>query len=190
TAGVLVSDTFTGTGLLTAHIPDVNLGGGTWTVTGGTPIPTLNGGVVGVSGGSGHLQATLESAASNVRVAVDLRAGATQPVAAIVFRLTDANNHLLLMFNQNALHFYRRQAVTYTLLGSSGPLSPLVNGNTRRLELRASGSQLTGWWNGVRVLTVAETFNQNATQHGLDWNSASDATTTFDNLEIRNIGAP
>ncbi|HEY1306713.1 MAG TPA: M4 family metallopeptidase [Vicinamibacterales bacterium] len=185
TSGLLAADTFAGTGALTAHTPDL---GGPWIVTGSSPIPTIGGGVAGVSPGSGHLQATLDAGASDVRVAADFRAGASaQQLAALVFRLSDEDNYLLLMFYQNALHFYRRQAGVYTLLASSAPLAPVADGSSRRLEVRASGSQLTGWWNGVQLLSVAETFNQTATRHGLNWNSAYDATATFDNFEVKNV---
>ena len=189
-ADLLVTDSFTGSGLLTAHAPDVNVGGAPWTVTGGTPVPTLSGGVVGVTSGSGHLQATIETGAPDIRLGVDYRVGSGPQLAALAFRLTDANNHLLLMFYQNALHFYRKQAGAYALLASSAPLTPIASGGTQRLEVRTSGTQLTGWWNGVQVVQASDAVQQNATRHGLDWNSTYDATTTFDNLEIRNTGAP
>jgi hypothetical protein len=81
-----------------------------------------------------HLQATLATGAPDVRVGVDYRVGSGAQLAAIAFRLTDANNHLLLMFYSNALHFYRKQAGIYTLLASSAPLAPIASGSTQRLE--------------------------------------------------------
>jgi hypothetical protein len=58
---------------------------------------------------------------------------ATQ-LAALVIRLTDANDHLLLMYYQNGLHFYRRQNGTYTLLASSAPFTTNRGGEYHRLE--------------------------------------------------------
>ena len=43
---LVVSDTFTGSGPLTAHEPDFNANGTQWIVTGGPPEPTLSGGSV------------------------------------------------------------------------------------------------------------------------------------------------
>ena len=53
-------------------------------------------------------------------------AASADRLAGLAFRLTDANNHLLLLFYENALHFYRRQDGTYSLLASSGPLAPIA----------------------------------------------------------------
>src|SRR5262249_6766503 len=153
-----------------------------------TPIPTLDGGVVGVMAGSGHLQATVETLAPDVRMGVDYHVGSGPQLAGLAFRLTDANNHLLLMFHSNALYFYRKQGGIYTLLASSAPLAPIANGSIQRLEVRTSGTQVTGWWNGVQVVQATDDIQQHATRHGLDWNSAFDPTTTFDNFEIRNAG--
>jgi Zn-dependent metalloprotease len=190
-ADLLVTDSFTGAGALTSHTPDVNASGAPWTVTGGPPSPTLTGGVVGIAAGGGHVQATLQTNVADIRMGVDYRVGASsQRLAGLAFRLTDANNHLLLLFFDNALHFYRRQNGTYSLLASSGPLAPIAGGTTQRMEVRASGTTLTGWWNGAQVVQASDTIQQTATRHGLDWNTAFDSATTFDNLEIRNAGAP
>jgi hypothetical protein len=51
-----------------------------------------------------------------------------------------------------------------------------------RLEVRAVGSGLQGWWDNALILQIADSFQQTATRHGLDWNSGYDSTTTYDNL--------
>jgi hypothetical protein len=94
------------------------------------------------------------------------------------------------LFYENALHFYRRQNGTYSVLASSVPLAPIAGGSTQRMEVRTSGTALTGWWNGVQVVQASDAIQQAATRHGLNWNPSFDSATTFDNLEIRNIGAP
>ena len=188
---LIVMDTFTGTGTLTSHTPDLNVSGGPWSVTGGSPMPTLAGGLVGVTAGTGHLQATLQTGAADIRMGVDYRVGTgTQRLAGLAFRFADVNNHLLLLFYENALHFYRRQNGGFELLASSPALAPVAAGSTQRIEVRTVGSALTGWWNGVQVVQAVETFQQTATRHGLDWNTSFDFGARFDNLEIRGAAPP
>jgi hypothetical protein len=84
-------------------------------------------------------------------MAVDYRVGAgPNQLAALVLRYTDENNHILLMFYQNALHFYRRAAGAYTLMASSPPLAPIATGSTQRIEVRTIGDQLTGYGTAFR----------------------------------------
>ena len=110
-SNLLVSDTFTGANatLLTSHAPDVNQTGHAWTVTGATPTPTLVGGRATVGAGSGHLQATIDSGVSDIQMATDYVVGTGPGLGALAFRLTDANNFLLLETNGSNLQFYRRQ---------------------------------------------------------------------------------
>jgi len=190
-ADLLVVDSFTGTGALTTHTPDFNASSAPWTITGAPPAPSLADGVVGITSGSGHVQATLQTAASDIRMRVDYRVGGNpNRLAALAFRLTDVNNHLLLLYNANALHFYRRQAGAYTLLASSATLPSVAAGSIQRMEVRAVGATLSGWWNGVQVVQTVDGFQQTATRHGLDWNAGYDPAAAFDNLEIRNAGTP
>ena len=188
---LLVLDAFTGSGALTSHVPDLNLNGGPWSVTGGPPTPTLAGGVVGITTGTTHVQATLQTNVADIRMGVDYRVGASsQRLAGLAFRLMDVDNHLLLLFYENALHFYRRQSGAYVWLASSGALAPVAGGSTHRMEVRTAGSVLTGWWDGVQVVQASEIFLQSATRHGLDWNPSLDVAATFDDLEIRNASVP
>ena len=46
------------------------------------------------------------------------------------------------------------------------------------------GCTLQGWWDGALALQTVEPFQMNATRHGLDWNSAFDATTTYENFAL------
>ena len=185
---LLASDSFTGTGPLTSHAPDVNQQGMPWQVHGATGTPALSGGRVGITPGSGHVQAVLATGAAHIRMGVDYRVG-TSPnqMASLVFRFIDANNHVLLMFYDSALHLYARQNGVFTLLASSVPLFPVASGSTHRLEVRTFGSLLSGWWDGVEVVAANSTLMQQATLHGLGWNTAFDASATFDNLEIRDV---
>jgi hypothetical protein len=186
---LLVQDTFTGMpgALLPAHAPDVNLTGASWTVTGGSPVPTLSSGMVAIGSGTGHLQATIDTGVANIAMGVDYHVGMGPGMGALAFRLTDVNNHLLLLTWENRLQLYRRQAGFYTLLANQ-PLASVSAGSTHRLEARATGSTIEGWWDGVRVLQVSEPFQQTATRHGLDWNTSYDRTTTYDDFELRVVG--
>jgi hypothetical protein len=183
----IVSDTFTGANgtLLTSHSPDVNFPGSSWSITGSPPFPTLNDGAVGVTPGTQHLQATLLIGPVSLFMAADYRVGnSPQQMAALVFRYFDQNNHMLLLFYQNALHFYRRQSGTYTLLASSAPLPPVAPGSVRRMEVRATGNQLTGSWNAVQVVEAFDASFVTGPRAGLDWNPDVDPTAAFDNLDI------
>ena len=194
---LLASDTFTGADgtLLSAHTPDV--GGGVWSITGAPPFPTLNGGFVGVTAGTTQTQATLSLGMQvNMRMAVDYRVGTgTSHTAGLVFRFIDQNNFLVLLFNQNAslneLQFLRRQGGVTTLFAYSPPLPRVTcHGTTHRLEVRASGGVLTGFWNGVPVVQSSDSNFVTGTRFGLNWSPSVDSTATFDNLEIYNMGVP
>lgn len=184
-AVTVVSDTFTGTdgSLLSLHVPDVGQTKGGWAVTGSAPAPTLAQGVVQVVAGAGQALATVDAGIADIDMSVDVRVG-TAPLAGLAFRLMDANNHLLLVVNGDTLQFYRvqggaRELLASQALGTTGP------GSTHRLGVRATGSTLQGWWDGVLTVKATDTFQLKATRHGLAWNPASDATTTFDNFTLR-----
>src|SRR5206468_10415100 len=103
---------------------------------------------------------------------------------ALVFRLTDANNFLVMDTYLNGLHLYRRQAGTWVFVASEPLPVPLQPGTMHRLEVRTLGTTIEGWWDGVRLLQVFDEFQAAATRHGLDWNSAYDATTTYRNFQL------
>jgi len=133
-----------------------------------------------VSGG-GHLQTTFDSGVSDVRLATDYFAGSGPGMGALVFRLVDANNFLLLETYAGQLQLYRRQSGNWTLLATA-PLATLMPGSTHRLEVRAVGNTLQGWWDNVLTLQTVDSFQATATRHGLDWNSAYDPSTAYDNF--------
>ena len=152
-ADVVVTDTFTGTGSLTSHTPDLNVNASPWIVTGGSPTPVLSGGVVGIGSGTSHVQADAGHRPGGIRLAVDYRVGSgSEPLAGLVFRFSDVNNHLLLLFYQNGLHVYRRQSGNYILLGSSG-MGPVASGSTHRsrsTNVRNGDHELLGRRRAVR----------------------------------------
>ena len=191
--GLLVQDAFAGTPgtVLTAHAPNLNFTGTPWTLTAGSPTPTLvPGGGVGVTPGPGHLQMTLDSGVADVAMAIDYRVGSGPGMGALVFRLSDPDNFLLLETYLNGLYLFKRQAGIWIQLASQSLPAPLVPGTAHWLEVRTLGSTIEGWWDGARLLQVTNTFQQTATRHGLDWNSAFDATSVYTNLYLRGNGTP
>src|SRR5207247_1965750 len=82
-----------------------------------------------------------------------------------------------------------KQSGAYTLIASQ-PIAPVAAGSTHRIEVRTTGSTVQAWWDNALVISATETFQQTATRHGLDWNSAYDATVTFDNFAIRSALGP
>jgi hypothetical protein len=185
--GMLVQDTFTGTAgtLLTSHQADVNLTGNSWSVNGGSPTPRLTAAGVGLTAtGTGHLPTTINAGVADVTMGVDYRVGSGPRMGALVVRLTDANNFIVLETYLNTLYFYKAEGGAWTVLASQPLPAALAAGSTHRLEVRTRGTGLEGWWDGVRLLQTSSTFQQTATRHGLDWNSAYDATTVYDNFEL------
>jgi hypothetical protein len=182
----LVNDLFAGSDgtPLSAHAPVLNVAGHPWVLLGGSPMPTLQGGDAAVTAGSGHLQMTIDTGVADVRVGADYRVGTGPHMGALVVRATDANNHLVLLTYLGELQLYRRQAGQYTLLATH-PLPPLTAGEVHRMEILATSSSVLAFWDGGMMFQINETFQQTATRHGLDWNSAFDTTTRYDNFSVK-----
>lgn len=181
----LIVDSFTGPNgtMLPLHAPDVNVPGGVWTMTGAGPTPVLTGNSAGIAAGTGHLQATLDVNAADVRIRAGVKVPSGNLFAGLAFRLIDANNHLLFAVYGDSLQLYRRQSGGYTLLASQ-VVGPVTAGTTHRLEVRATGSVIEGWWDDIERFSVVESFQKTATRQGLAWHSAFDPNTTFDNFEV------
>jgi hypothetical protein len=183
-----VEDNFTGSdgAPLATHAPDTDVPGATWTSSGDTPslTPMLQNGVAAISGaGPGHLQSTLASGASDIRMSVDYHVGSGPGMGGLAFRLADTQNHFLLVTYGSKLQLYRRKAGLYVLLATQR-LRKLKTGSTHHLEVRTNGSAIEGWWDGQLLVQTIDDFQQTATRHGLDWNPEYDATTTFDNFKL------
>ena len=183
--GLLVSDTFTDTNgtLLTSHTPDTNQTGHAWTVTGGPPTPTISGGRAVTAAGGGHMQVTIDAGIADVKVATDYVAGSGPGMGVLIFRATDVNNLLALVTNQSTVQLYARQGGAWTLLAGAS-ISAINPGSTHHLEVRAVGSSIQGFWDGQQVLQSTTTLQQTATRHGLDWNTAYDASSAYDNFTL------
>src|SRR5206468_12110882 len=104
---------------------------------------------------------------------------------ALAFRVADGENFLLLEAYQNNLQFYRRKGGVWMLLASE-PIGIVTPGSTHRIEVRAVGSTLQGYWDGILKVESTSTFLQTTTKHGLDWNNAFDPSSTYDNFTLLN----
>ena len=167
-ANLIVADTFTGaTGTtLVTHSPDVNAPGTAWTITGAQVVPTPDDGVVGIQNSAQqHLQATLASGASDFTMRVDYRSTGAQ-LGGLAFRLTDASNHLLLLVNGSTLQVPSAAGRRLHGAGHAGHRAGRRQRQHASPGSAGDGGSLQGWWDGVKVLEVMDTFQQTATRHG------------------------
>jgi len=182
----LVVDTFTdvnGT-QIPSHAPDMNATGHGWTVTGGPPTPTISSGSLAAATGGGHMQATIDAGISDIDLATDYYNNGGPGMGALAFRETDVNNLLALVTYQNTLQLYARQGGNWAMLASQ-PIPPFASHTSHRLEARAVGSTVQGWWDGQQILQVVTSLQQTATRHGVDWNTSYDATSLYDNVVLQ-----
>jgi len=84
------SDTFTGTGNLDAHTPDV--GGGTWTKWVGDTM-TIGGGVCGSDGGEGDYYNSTAPGNADETVSADLIVTSNNNYAGLLARFVDSSNY-------------------------------------------------------------------------------------------------
>jgi hypothetical protein len=115
---------------------------------------------------------------ADIAMGTDYRVGSGPGMGVLTVRFTDVNNYFVLETYLNTLTFYKLQGGTWVFLASQPLPTALVVGSTHRLEVRTLGPTLEGWWDGVRLLQVTDSFQQTATRHA-DWNSAYDTTTSY-----------
>jgi hypothetical protein len=127
-SGTSVLDTFSGAAMpLTSHVPEIAPAGASWSRWEGS-IPNVSGGETGAASGVSTI-ATLASDTADGMVSVDFRSGSSAPIAGLVLRADDANNHLLLRYvgtwSTGQLELLRRVNGTYSRIRmvSVGPLS-------------------------------------------------------------------
>jgi hypothetical protein len=189
-AGILIHDSFLevdGTPL-SAHRPDIDQTGGTWSVV-GSPTPRITAEQLTISGGTTQgLLSVIDSTAANATVGVDWRAGpGLWPYAGLVLRYADSANYLQLVADQATLAVWRVRAGVATLV--SWTALPVTPGSTHRLQAVLNGSSIQASVDGVVLLTASESFNQTATRHGLAWYPPADPDATYDNFDIVGTGS-
>jgi hypothetical protein len=139
-------------------------GGGTWTATSGCNIVSNTLQITGTP-----QTAYLESSFADVEVQATIFAEGSN--AALLFRASDASNHLGLYVIDNYVHLIKRVggSVTQDPLtdgsGTSTADSPLSAGDV--FKVRCEGNTITVYKNGVQQCQrTGVTFNNTATKHG------------------------
>jgi hypothetical protein len=95
-------------------------------------------------------------------VTVTGNSGVTSP--SLIARATDANNGYVISLSTGTLRLFKMVAGAYTAIGSSASLT-LADGDT--LAISAKGSTITGYKNGVSVITATDTTFAAGTKAGL-----------------------
>jgi len=161
-AGPVFQDQFT-----TNDISSYTSGGdtpATWTITAGSPNGTLS----AVPGSNATLLVNNLSV-QNVDILVNCSQAAD---GRIIARLQDNNDYYMLQFvdgsassGPNMMYIVKRVGGTYTQL-QSAPIS-FTRGTTYPIKFTVHGSQLEGWFNGVKVLSVTDTSITNSGSVGV-----------------------
>jgi hypothetical protein len=129
--------------------------------------------------------ATVETAAPDVTVNVDWVVPASgTPFAGVVVRATDDANYLLVRYWEGQLQIFRQQRGVWTAVGTAA-LVTAAPGSVHRLTVTAVGATVAVRWDGTPALKVAESFNQTATRHGVNWAPFADTLTAYDNFDVR-----
>ncbi len=162
------------------HILDMAPTGLHWSWLRGTRVPFVANETARVDGSPQSEAWTVDVALADVTLAVDVKSSDATPYGGLVFRASDANNYLFLRYQ--GPYLYRRVNGEYQTLASA---SQAFNaGELHRLKVRAEGSQIDVYSDGVLMFSTSETFNQTATRHGLLWDPTEDLTLWFDNFEL------
>lgn len=130
---------------------------------------------------SGDSVATVNCGKSDIDFSVDY-AGSNVEMG-IVFRATDQNNYLLLYVNGpfNALELWQRVSGAYTNLQKPNVGAISTSGT---LRVVTAGTSITGYLNGVSLLTHTTSQFQTNTRIGLRRNATGGTSFTWDNLVV------
>jgi uncharacterized protein YjdB len=183
----LIYDAFSGTdnSVVTAHAPNVNQLGASWTTTG--PVtPVLHGQQLGVGSGTGAADAFIDAGAPDAIVQVIWTPGANPSAGAnysgLIFRRSDANNYFLFQYWNGSVSLSRTAAGVYTQLWTTTVSDPF--GAPRALTVTLSGNSIqVAWAAGAAGTTITDSFNVAATQYGVRM-SSGDAASTYDNFQV------
>lgn len=155
-------------------------GGSDWSALSGTWGISSN---QGYAPGSTSQVAVLESNSSGAEVQYTM--ATTSGNYGVVARATDGSNYLVFDFvaATGAIFIRKTVAGTPTTLATD-TISAFSNGDT--VKFVVSGPTLTGYRNGIQVLTVSDSFNQTATLHGV-WASDFSHNGRFDTFSITEV---
>lgn len=138
---------------------------GTWGITGNLAyLPSAAG---------GQNTTVVESSVSDCTVQLTLTT--FDDCGACVRSTDDANNFIC-----NNANLFKRVTGSFTSLGAFS--SGFTDGNVQAVVL--SGTSIIVKQNGTSVLSVTESFNQTATQHGLRANTAGTSAARFNDFSV------
>lgn len=179
---LLISDTFTGADgtNLTAHTPDTNTPGGTWTKYGAANITIQSNVAIAASTGLYGIQSGV---ADVILVSKVILTG--NGTSGVTLRITNASNFWLCGVGKSggkiAINLYECNAGVFTIRGQLVTTMNYVSGSTHTLTVNASGQAISVSLSGVATpVTYTSAFNQTATIHGV---RAADANDGFDDWQ-------
>ena len=162
----LVYDTFSGVdGVnLTAHAPDIDTVGGGWLAYIGT-IALLSNKAAPANAMFRHTYG-INAGVADCIISSDLTYdSAADRAAAIVTRLSNANNLWVMTLYVNNIYLMDKNAGVFTTRAIVA--KPMVNGTTYTCTLTVNGTSIVGNVGGTAISFVSA-FNQAATRHGLE----------------------
>lgn len=149
-----------------------------------------NSGTWGISSNAGYASvvsgitiATLESGLSNVVVQITFSTLGGNQEHGVIGRLTDIDNCIIFYKLSKAVILTKRVAGDQFDL-AVGTVT-VVNGDVLTLTLNETA--ITGYVNGVAMVSSNDSFNQTATKHGI---KAGNTAARFDNFSITTYTAP
>jgi hypothetical protein len=130
--------------------------------------------------------AIIESGNSNVEVEVEQIYLGGFRNGGLVFRASDESNFLHFRWTSegNSLQIYKFENNVATLILQKS--MPAYEYNIpQNFKIIADGENIDCYVNGAREFSIAETFNQNATKHGI--RMQSDGDMNWNNFAVRNL---
>jgi hypothetical protein len=181
----VVWDTFTAANgtMLQSHAVELKPSGAAWAYFGtGSSSARIQGNRTELATpGTGHQPWAIESGRSDVVISADFIGGDLR-IGGLIARAAPGGNYLEASVDGWDLLLGRVQNGTRTILTRTS--IGFVTGQKYHLELRAIGTQIAAYVDGVITLTTTSTFQQTATKQGVVFNS-EDPAVTFDNFEVR-----
>lgn len=106
--------------------------------------------------------AHLDSGVADADITCDITHGGDNGLA---FRSTGTSNFMVARLGANKVQAYRRQSGAYTLVGEAA--MALTVGQAYAFRVACFGSTIDVYVDGVKKLTVTDSFQSTATAHGL-----------------------
>ncbi|MCZ2837125.1 cellulase family glycosylhydrolase [Modestobacter sp. VKM Ac-2985] len=156
--------------------------GGAWTTKGDWGIDANAAEYLGTGSATGQFRhATVEAGVADCAVEATVTLGAGE--SGICFRMTDAENYLLLRYGGNAANNYELFRIENGGGSQLASIAATTPGLPATLRVELSGSTITPYVNGTAQTPVTSTFNQTATRHGL-WAAGNGTGNAYDDFAV------